>query len=177
MLKSFIERIIRITYDVTMSATAEGEDRNDGIAFLLAQLGHHAATMFAEQVATVGLTPPHAGILRAIAAEPARSQQALSAQLGMLPSRVVVYVDELEGRGYVERRANPKDRRLYALHLTAAGKRLMRKLSQLAREHEVQLTAALDPEQYSALRGLLTTVAQQQGLTPRVHPGYRTLSR
>ena len=95
----------------------------------------------------------------------------------MLPSRVVVYVDELEGRGYVERRANPKDRRLYALHLTAAGKRLMRKLSQLAREHEVQLTAALDPEQYSALRGLLTTVAQQQGLTPRVHPGYRTLSR
>ena len=152
-------------------------DRSDGVAFLLAQLGHHAATLFAEQVATVELSPPHAGILRAIAAEPGRSQQALSAQLGMLPSRVVVYVDELEERGYVERRRNPDDRRLHALYLTAAGKRLMRKLSELAHQHELKLTAALAPEQYSTLRKLLATLAQQQGLTPHVHPGYRTLGR
>ena len=149
----------------------------DGVAFLLAQLGHHAATLFAEQVAAIELSPPQAGILRAIATEPGRSQQALSAQLGMLPSRVVVYVDELEARGYVERRRNPDDRRLHALHLTAAGKRLMRKLSELARQHDRRLTAALDPEQYSALRGLLSTVAREQGLTPHVHPGYRTLAR
>ena len=177
MPRPFSGRIIRVTYDVTMSSTADGEKRTDGIAFLLAQLGHHAAALFAEQVATVGLTPPHAGILRAIAAEPGRSQQALSIQLGMLPSRVVVYVDELEERGFLERRTNATDRRLYALHLTAAGKRLMRKLSQLARHHESQLTSGLDPEQYRALRGLLTTVAQQQGLTPHVPPGYRTLAR
>ncbi|OBA74490.1 MarR family transcriptional regulator [Mycobacterium sp. 1554424.7] len=150
-------------------------DRPDGVAFLLAQLGHHAATLFAEQVASLELTPPHAGILRAIAAEPGRSQQALSAQLGMLPSRVVVYVDELEERGYVERRRNPDDRRLHALYLTAAGKRLLRKLSELAHQHELQFASALDPEQYSTLRGLLATVAQQQGLAPHVHPGYRTL--
>ena len=149
----------------------------DSVAFLLAQLGHHAATLFAEQVAAIELSPPQAGILRAIAAEPGRSQQALSAQLGMLPSRIVVYVDELEERGYVERRRNPDDRRLHALHLTAAGKRLMRKLSELAHQHELRLTAALDPEQYSALRGLLSTVAREQGLTPHVHPGYRTLAR
>ena len=149
----------------------------DGVAFLLAQLGHHAATLFAEQVAAIELSPPQAGILRAIAAEPGRSQQALSAQLGMLPSRVVVYVDELEERGYVERRRNPDDRRLHALHLTAAGKRLMRKLSELAHQHELRLTAALDPEQYSALRALLSTVAREQGLKPHVHPGYRTLAR
>jgi len=152
-------------------------DQQDGVAFLLAQLGHHAATLFAEQMATIALGPPHAGILRAIAAEPGRSQQALSAQLGMLPSRVVVYVDELEERGYVERRRNPDDRRLHALYLTAAGKKLMRKLSELARQHELRLTAALDPEERKVLRGLLATVAQHQGLTPRVHPGYRTLGR
>jgi DNA-binding MarR family transcriptional regulator len=150
---------------------------HDGVAFLLAQVGHHAATLFAEQTATIGLSPPHAGIMRAIAAEPGRSQQALSAQLDVLPSRIVVYVDELEERGYVERRRNPDDRRLHALYLTAAGKRLMRKLSELVREHELRLTAALDTEQRAALRGLLATVAQQQGLTPHVHPGYRTLGR
>ncbi len=167
--------MIRKDYAVTVSADPPS-DHPDGVAFLLAQLGHHAATLFAEQVATVGLSPPHAGMLRAIAAEPGRSQQALSAQLGMLPSRVVVYVDELEDRGYVERRRNPDDRRLHALYLTTSGKRLLRKLSELARRHEARLTAALDPEQYGALRGLLATVAHQQGLTPRVHPGYRTLA-
>ena len=168
--RRFTRRIIRQRYDEAVSSA-------DGVAFLLAQLGHHAATLFAEQVAALELTPPQAGILRAIAAEPGRSQQALSAQLGMLPSRVVVYVDELEERGYVERRRNPDDRRLHALHLTASGKRLMRKLSELARRHELRLTAALDPEQYSALHGLLSVVAREQGLTPRVHPGYRTLAR
>jgi DNA-binding MarR family transcriptional regulator len=160
---------------VTVSSARASD--HDGVAFLLAQLGHHAATLFAEQMATIDLSPPHAGILRAIAAEPGRSQQALSSQLGVLPSRVVVYVDELEERGYVERRRNPDDRRLHAVYLTAAGKRLMRKLSELAREHELRLTAALDPEQRDALRGLLSAVAQHQGLTPHVHPGYRTLGR
>ena len=76
-----------------------------------------------------------------------------------------------------ERRRNPNDRRLHALYLTAAGKKLMRKLSELARQHELRLTAALDPEQRGALRTLLAAVAHQQGLTPYVHPGYRTLAR
>jgi DNA-binding MarR family transcriptional regulator len=151
--------------------------RGDGVAFLLAQLGHHAAALFAEQMATIELTPPHAGILRAIAAEPGRSQQALSAQLGLLPSRVVAYVDELEEHGYVERGRNPDDRRRHALYLTTAGNRLMGTISGLARQHERRLTAGLSAEQRRTLRELLTTIAQCQGLTPHVHPGYRTLGR
>ncbi|HET9874773.1 MAG TPA: MarR family winged helix-turn-helix transcriptional regulator [Mycobacterium sp.] len=156
---------------------APGTDQSDGVAFLLAQLGHHAAKLFAEQMAKVELTPPHAGILRAIAAGPGRSQQALSAQLGLLPSRVVAYVDELEQHGYVERGRNPDDRRRHALYLTAAGKRLMGKISDLARQHERRLTAGLSAEQRRTLRELLTTIAHRQGLTPHVHPGYRTLGR
>lgn len=158
-----------------MTVSPALSDRPDGVAFLLAQLGHHAATLFAERVATLELSPAHAGILRTIATDPGCSQQALSTKLGMLPSRVVVYVDELEERGYIERRRNPDDRRLYALYLTAAGKKLMRKLSELARQHELGFASALDPKQYNTLRDLLATVAQQQGLAPHVHPGYRTL--
>jgi len=163
-------------YDVDVSS-ASGSEHVDGVAFLLAQLGHHAAALFAEQIATIDLTPPHAGILRAIASEPGPSQQALSARLGLLPSRVVAYVDELEDRGYVERRRNPGDRRLHALYLTAAGKKLMRRLSELARRHEQRMTASLDAGQRDMLRDLLSTVAQDQGLTPHVHPGYRSLGR
>lgn len=149
--------------------------RPDGVAFLLAQLGQFAADRFAERIAAVELTPAQAGILRAIAADPGRSQRALSAQLGLLPSRVVAFVDELEERGYVERRRNPDDRRLHALHLTSSGEELMRKLSELAHEHETALTAGLNREQRIMLRQLLAAIADHQGLTPRVHPGYRTL--
>jgi DNA-binding MarR family transcriptional regulator len=147
------------------------------VAFLLSQLGHRSASVFTDLIASIDLTPPHAGILRAIAAEPGRSQQALSGQLGLLPSRVVAYVDELEDRGYVERRRNPDDRRLHALHLTASGKKVITKIGELGRQHDRLLTAGLDSQQRDTLHQLLATIAEQQGLTPHVHPGYGTLGR
>ncbi|MBE1549069.1 DNA-binding MarR family transcriptional regulator [Mycobacterium sp. OAS707] len=149
----------------------------DNVAFLLSQLGHRSATVFSDLIASIDLTPPHSGILRAIAAEPGLSQQALSGQLGLLPSRVVAYVDELEDRGYVERRRNPDDRRLHALYLTAAGKKVMGKIGELARQHERMMTAGLDAEQRNTLRELLSLVAENQELTPHVHPGFRNLGR
>ncbi|WP_101947443.1 MarR family winged helix-turn-helix transcriptional regulator [Mycobacterium sp. 3519A] len=157
-----------------MPASSPG---GDTVAFLLSQLGHRSASVFAELIASIELTPPHAGILRAIASEPGRSQQALSAQLGLLPSRVVAYVDELEDRGYLERRRNPDDRRLHALYLTAAGKKVLTKIAELGRQHERMMTAGLDGAQRDTLRELLSIVAEAQGLTPHVHPGYRTLGR
>src|ERR1700692_457514 len=98
-----------------MSTASSG---GDSVAFLLSQLGHRSASVFTDLIASIDLTPPHGGILRATAADPGRSQQALSGQLGLLPSRVVAYVDELEDRGYVERRRNPPDRRMPRLPLT-----------------------------------------------------------
>jgi DNA-binding MarR family transcriptional regulator len=147
------------------------------VAFLLSQLGHRSASVFTDLIASIDLTPPHAGILRAIAAEPGRSQQALSGQLGLLPSRVVAYVDELEDRGYVERRRNPDDRRLHALHLTASGKKVISKIGELGRQHDRLLTAGLDTHQRDTLHQLLSAIAERQGLTPHVHPGFRALGR
>jgi len=155
------------------AASADG----DNVAFLLSQLGHRSASVFADLIASIDLTPPHAGILRVIAAEPGRSQQALSGQLGLLPSRVVAYVDELEDLGYVERRRNPDDRRLHALYLTPSGKKALSKVGELGRQHERLMTAGLDTEQRDTLRQLLAAIAERQGLTPHVHPGYRTLGR
>jgi DNA-binding MarR family transcriptional regulator len=148
-----------------------------GIAFLLAQLGQHAADRFAARIAELNLIPAQAGILRAIAHDPGRSQQALSEQLGLVPSRVVAFVDDLEGRGYLERRRNTQDRRLNALHLTPAGNALMGDLGSVAKAHEAELTAGLSNAQRAALGEMLRTLASRQGLTPGVHPGYRSLGR
>ena len=52
---------------------------------------------------------------------PGITQQTLAATLGMVPSQLVVIVDEMEDRGLIERRENPEDRRRYALHITEKG--------------------------------------------------------
>jgi DNA-binding MarR family transcriptional regulator len=146
-------------------------------AFLLAQVGGHASAMFAERLAALGLTPPQAGILRAIDASAGASQQALCGSLGVAASRLVTLVDDLERRKLVERRDDPGDRRVYALHLTDHGREALTAIGRVAREHQEALCAALTPEERDLLAGLLRRIADQQGLAPGVHPGFRRLGR
>jgi DNA-binding MarR family transcriptional regulator len=146
-----------------------------GAAFLLAQLGAHAAAKFAERIADLDLTPPQAGLLRAVSATPGQSQQAVARQLRTPPSRLVALVDDLDERGVLERRRNLEDRRLHALYVTDAGAALLRKIGQVARAHDDAVCASLDPAERAQLRALLARIAEEQGLTPGVHPGYRTI--
>jgi DNA-binding MarR family transcriptional regulator len=141
-------------------------------AFLLAQVGAHAASQFAARLASLKLIPPHAGILRILGAQPAITQQALASGLGMQPSRLVALVDDLETRRLIERRENPEDRRSYALHLTEKGRAAMEAIGRVSREHQQALLAALSPDEQRQLADLLGRIADQQGLAPGVHPGY-----
>ena len=146
-------------------------------SFLLAQIGAHAAMKFAERLAPLGLSPPDAGILRAIGASAGLSQKRLGERLSILPSRLVVLVDELERRGLVERRDSPEDRRVYELHLTDAGRRALEAIGRTARQHDAALCAALDESERAELSALLTRIAEEQGLEPGVHPGFKRLGK
>src|SRR5262245_4739512 len=147
------------------------------VAFLLAQVGALAAMRFAERLAPLGLTPAQAGLLRAVAAEPGRSQQAVAAQLGLLPSRLVALVDELERDGLVARQRNPDDRRHHALHLTDEGEHCLREIGRIAQEHSLDYLEPLDLSEQVTLGQLLGRLAAAHGLSPGVHPGYRALGR
>jgi DNA-binding MarR family transcriptional regulator len=87
----------------------------------------------------------------------------------------VTLVDELEAKGLVERRPNPDDRRTYELHLTGKGDATLHELGRLSRQHNDALLRALDESERRQLATLLARVADDQGLTPGVHPGYRRL--
>jgi DNA-binding MarR family transcriptional regulator len=146
-----------------------------GAAFLLAQLGAHAAARYAERIGEHGLTPPQTGILGLLRGRPGISQQQLAELLGMLPSRVVAFVDELETAGYVRRVRDGADRRRNSLELTAAGRAVLRTIGGVAKAHENDICTALNAKEHETLIALLTRIADQQGLTPGVHPGYRSL--
>ncbi len=158
------------------SPSPESPEPSTWLAFLLSQVGAHAAGRFADRLATLGLKPPHAGILRAIDRADGLSQQALVDKLGVVPSRLVVLLDELEGRGLVERRARPGDRRSHALHLTDAGREAWKQMVRIARQHQEDLCAALDESEREQLAGYLRRIAEQQCLAPGMHPGWKLLS-
>ena len=145
------------------------------VAFMLAQIGAHATAKFADLLIPLKFTPPQAGILGVISRQNALSQQALADLLGMFPSRLVLMLDELEQAGLIERRPHNSDRRVYALHLTAQGKKALQAITRVARQHEDTLCAALNASERETLTQLLSRIANEQQLRPGVHPGYRRL--
>jgi DNA-binding MarR family transcriptional regulator len=171
------ERLSNV-YDVHMSTNrdeGEGPASLGGAAFLLSQLGAHAAQQFADRVAELDLTPAQAGLLRMLVQAPGRSQRELAEMLGMPPSRFVPFADGLQERGLIERRRKPDDRRVYSLTLTDKGLELLARLRVVAKTHEEQICQALTPDEHQQLIGLLRRIADQQRLTPGVHGGYRRL--
>ena len=144
-------------------------------AFLLAQVGAHAAAKFAEKLGVLQLTPPDAGILRLLRKSPGISQQELSSQLQIHPSRLVAILDTLEKRELVERKLNPQDRRLYSLYLTEAGVLTLERIGQVAREHQDAFLSSVSGEERRILAEILQRIADAHGLTRGVHPGYKRM--
>src|SRR5258707_7484303 len=146
-----------------------------GVGFLLAQIGAHAASKFGKRLEALKLTPPQAGILGVLGRESGLSQQALADLLGMFPSRLVAVLDDMQRAGLVERRPHPSDRRVSALYLTAAGKKALQAVGRVAKQHETEICAALNPDEREILEKLLVRIAEEEKLRPGIHRGYRRL--
>jgi DNA-binding MarR family transcriptional regulator len=136
-----------------------------GSAFLLAQVGAHAAQRYTERLAELDLTSAQTALLRLVAARPGQSQQSLAKQLGTPATRLVPLVDGLEKRGLIERRRNAEDRRLYAVELSEDGRALVARVAQAGAAHERTMTAALTDDERVVLHELLAKIAEHQSLT------------
>lgn len=148
-----------------------GSGRGDGVAYLLVQLGFHAARRFGERLAPLGLEPRQFGMLTRLAANEGKSQQAIGELMGLNPTRMVFLVDELEKQGLVERRRNPADRRSYALYLTGQGREKLRDARQASAAHEREIGTSLTDAQRAELASLLRKVADEQGISEESLPG------
>jgi DNA-binding MarR family transcriptional regulator len=112
--------------------------------------------------------------MRLLALSPGLSQRELCSRLSILPSRLVVLVDELENKNIVERQDDPNDRRSYALHLTGKGRKMMVSLREISQAHGEAMTEGLSSDEQTILVELLSKIAEFQGLSPGIHPGYKS---
>jgi DNA-binding MarR family transcriptional regulator len=131
--------------------------------YLLSRTGRHAQKRFSERLEPLGLTPRVWGAMNVLAAEGEITQQALGACVGMDPSSMVATIDELESKGYVERRRHPSDRRAHALHLTELGRETLARARRVARGAGEELLAPLDEQERLQLHELLLRLTQAAG--------------
>jgi DNA-binding MarR family transcriptional regulator len=143
-----------------------------GLGLLLSQLGTHAALSFGRKIAGLGISPPHFGILRWIHSNEGKNQRELALHLGVVPSRMVVLLDELETKGLVARERSAQDRRSQQLHLTRKGSQLLEKVERIAAAHDADLGSSLTAPERETLIELCAKLAAHRGLIPHGHPGY-----
>jgi DNA-binding MarR family transcriptional regulator len=148
-----------------------GDQAPSTLAFLLSQVGIHAARQFSERIAEVDLQPPLFRVLNLVDAAEGQSQQAIGEAIEVPPSRMVALVDELEQRGLVERRPKPEDRRVRALHLTPKGRKALARGREIAAEHERELTRGMAAADRKRLTRLLQKIVDAQTIGKGVHPG------
>ncbi|MCZ7415638.1 MULTISPECIES: MarR family winged helix-turn-helix transcriptional regulator [unclassified Streptomyces] len=115
----------------------------------------------------LGVTPAQARLLGVVAHCPAPPRMAdLAQRLDVVPRAVTTLVDGLERQQAVRRVADPANRRVTRIELTAPGRALLDTLRQARREAAEELLAPLgleQREQLSALLGALDPGAEPPG--------------
>ena len=137
------------------------EELISSTSFLLKRLGFAAKDQAMEAYERSGLHPYHHAVLAVLDEGSRETQGAIADALGYDRGQLVGLLDELEGRGLVERRRDPADRRRHIVRLTPAGKRALAKLRALARQLDDEFLASLDENERAQLHALLLRLAQQ----------------
>ncbi len=91
------------------------------IDFHLKKTWQAIAKMYNEEAAKYGATMAEGYVLLSIDLEKGTPSTALGPKMGMESTSLSRIVKNLEGRGLIERRANPQDRRSMLVHLTPSG--------------------------------------------------------
>ncbi|MED7927515.1 MarR family transcriptional regulator [Nonomuraea sp. LP-02] len=88
------------------------------------------------------------------------SQAELSRRTGIYRSDLVAVINELAGRGHVERSPDPADRRRNVIRLTTRGEEHLARLQEVVASLQDELLAPLTPAEREQFSDLLTRVHQ-----------------
>ena len=113
-----------------------------------------AGTAFAD------LRPSHGNAMEQLELEDGLRLTDLAARAGMTAQSMGELIDDLEGKGYLERRPDPDDRRAKRIYLTDRGRENARVAKQATTDVEASLAALLGEERYRNLRHTLTDIIE-----------------
>jgi MarR family transcriptional regulator, transcriptional regulator for hemolysin len=99
--------------------------------FILRDVNQLYVQRFEQHAASLGLTLPQCRTLIRLAENEGVSQVKLAELTDLEPMTLVRILDRMESEGWLERRSDPRDRRVRCLYLTAKGKPLLEDIRRL----------------------------------------------
>jgi len=101
-------------------------------------------------------------VLNALDRSPVRTQTALAEAIGADKTRIIGTLDELQQRGYIERRPDPDDRRVRLLEITTAGRAVKNAVQSDIQRGEERLLAELTAEERKVFLRVLERLASAE---------------
>ena len=146
-----------------MAAKKSTSALEDHAGYWLRYVSNHVSHAFAQKVEAQGVTVAEWVLLREMLDAGAANPSQLADRVGLTRGAVSKLIERLCRKGLVLRSSSNRDRRYQTVELTAAGKRLVPVLAQLADENDRQFFGHLTPELKNGLVGLLQDIVRQHG--------------
>ena len=129
-----------------------------GLGLLLVQICRAHRNLVAAALDEISVHVGQEHVVYRLAIEEGIAQSQLAEALCLDASTVTKMLLRLERDGVVERRADPEDRRISRVYLTAHGKALVRPVADIWSHVEARLVAGLTETEQALLRRLLMQV-------------------
>lgn len=138
------------------AASVESDALGPDLLFLLHDVARLLRINADKRARARGMTRAQWAILIWLERHPGMSQKELAEMLEVEPISVARLIDRLERRGMVERRPDPRDRRVWRLHLRQAALRELREIDRQRGEMAAITFAGIDTPTLAAVSAGLT---------------------
>jgi DNA-binding MarR family transcriptional regulator len=127
--------------------------------YRLADNSRQLRRLFDERVRGLGLTGPQARLLLSLERNPNENQAFYAERLEIEPITLTRIVDRLEDAGWIERQADPADRRARILHLTDKSRGIVTRLRSSVETLFEDMLAGFDADERTVFASLLERIS------------------
>lgn len=127
----------------------------DSLGFLISDVSRLLRKRFDERARLIGVTRQQWRTLSVLKRNEGSNQGMLAELLEVEPITLGRMIDRLEEAGWVERRRDPGDRRMWRIHLTDAAQPILLQLKGIADSLFVDAADGISPDDQAKLHALL----------------------
>lgn len=127
----------------------------DAPGHLIRRAQQLAVAIFMEETAGFDVTPVQYAILSALIDDPGEDQVTLAGRVAFDPATFGSVIGRLEAKGWVQRQADPGDRRLKLVWTTAEGAALALQMKPAVEKAQQRIVAPLTSAEHAQLMALL----------------------
>lgn len=151
---------------------AQTQDFERAFGFVLHEAARLLSKRFDQKARAIGLTRAQCSVLFRLSMQEGLNQARLAELMEMEPISLARLVDRMEQAGWIERRADPADRRARRLYLTAKAKPVYERMIAVGLETRGEALAGISQSDRDRIVDLLIQV--RRNLSERGDAGVRT---